>query len=862
MSKATLKINSYQNSNAILINDKIIFDHNALENYKTNSPIISKAENLLYDIYREYNSSFLLEIEGNVFERTFLSLCCELLDQNIKIEHKSSAISLSSQKRIELLLQLGAVFDYTIPLTIETDITGLELPSFKGIKWAESSENRIIISNNKEYICSELIYSNECAFYIDGLSEKIGDKYIIGCSQETIQELIYAYIETKYVNPLIGKLFSSVCKSSSILKTQPQYNLIDRVSPYFYITSNEEYLTCFVGETNFIKLHSYSTDYNGEFVFDSPETFETITTALINNSTNPTIELSIFEPFKVLGLAEGSSDVLIYYDDSQPLARVNVLTKNHILINSLFIELESDHKLLLGNDYAVKFSIYPENAEDINSIEFTIDNTEVAEIVDSKIHIKQYGSFTIRAKSTNAQTEETFEVYKPVEKIVIRQWPEKNIVKGKKQITVNAEVFPKDATNHTVHYKINSKNPELKVSTHYDLENIFKISGNNTSGTITFYTPSNPSVSIEKKITFKNIKYKSRFFASLGSVLLFVSAIFLLFRSTLVWTALALALVSCLFACFRPEINAKKTLLIITILSLLIGYLRINVFYDIDLIRTSSKITQTHLNELKSEVDNKIYDEKYEYSPQIISSNRTEYSTQKVTYLGYCFELDNNLIFPDKNYLYLIYRVKGVSPSGAEMTFYSCATVDEIKLAKNNDLRYNKIAIEGYKSLSGVLQEKDNWTETTLKDKVLYKEYNLNKYALKTKNFSKDLICDVANSLASKLKKSSNSDIKYSKAEFYEAIISIADTPHSKIYSNTKNEVYIYLSQDEYVDGKYNRTHYYKFTAENVELNNDNMAKLDLDVFSKPEIVTDLEESLENAKSNYYKKYKIINITP
>ena len=142
MSTATLKINSYQSSMAVLIEDKIVFSRSALENYRKDSPVLSKAGDVVYDIYRECNSEFSLTVYGNAFEQALIGLYAKESGKCLKVEARPIDIPLTAAERLQMLSGLGMAVDVTIPLSIESDIPGISLPSYPGITFTPGTDSR------------------------------------------------------------------------------------------------------------------------------------------------------------------------------------------------------------------------------------------------------------------------------------------------------------------------------------------------------------------------------------------------------------------------------------------------------------------------------------------------------------------------------------------------------------------------------------------------------------------------------------------------------------------------------------------------------------------------------------------------
>ena len=289
-----------------------------------------------------------------------------------------------------MLAAAGAETNHSISLSLDSDISAsVSLPSYTGITFTEgSSWERILVSDNIEYLRSEVMYSNEIAFCINGQSEKVDDKYIIGCTPDNVQELVTAYIETKYINPLIGEVYSRF--ESLCLSSDRGHFLITRVEPYYFIEENDAKISLFKDENVKINIQSISTDSNGNIVFNSPEDIKRIS-YIISPGDDMEQQCVAFlkqEPFTIKGMACGSTKICFYYDDPQPFACVSICVAKHTYANDFVIELQNSDKLLVGEIYLLRVTSAPKSAEDLGSVQVSIDNTDVAELIGNNVIIK------------------------------------------------------------------------------------------------------------------------------------------------------------------------------------------------------------------------------------------------------------------------------------------------------------------------------------------------------------------------------------------------------------------------------------------------------------------------------------------
>ena len=209
----TLKINSYLNNNTILPNGEIIYGLSEYQNFKQNKPIIEFADKIITTVRNEFNSrSVDFIVSGNAFEQAFLKLKYACSGFTGNIETRDNTVSVPTEQRLAMLASNFPVTQrMAVGLNIRSDGYPINFPQYPLVDLQmDAGAPQILISSDVNYIRNRLVRdtADNFAFLINGQSEQFdGDRYIIGCTEENVSQLVQAYIETRYINPFVGRAF-------------------------------------------------------------------------------------------------------------------------------------------------------------------------------------------------------------------------------------------------------------------------------------------------------------------------------------------------------------------------------------------------------------------------------------------------------------------------------------------------------------------------------------------------------------------------------------------------------------------------------------------------------------------------------
>lgn len=681
-----------------------------------------------------------------------------------------------------------------------------------------------------------------------------------------MQTLIDAYVETKYVNPLVGRWFSSYLSTHENALTDRRYYLIDRVDPYVYVEPEDANITLFQGDSLQINVQSVSTDAEGRIVSNSPSVLRYVTHKMSGaEGETDCIEFTHDNLLHLHCLAPGSARMDLFYDDPKPFAHVNITAKEHNYAKSIVITINQNNKLIVGECYPINIQTVPYNAEDREEIALALDRSDVAELQGNKIFIKKVGGFTITAKGQEAQASRNYNVPRAVTKIEVHHWPKNDKIAMGSQFTVQGDVFPSNATDKRIKCEIYGDTGALFVQGEKNSNDITFRAISSGSVTVRFYSVSDPDVFCEKTIVVYDNSTQPWLAVKAGFWLMAIAAMFMLFRTSLVWVFMALSLLAFGIACFRRETLAKIMIVLAIAASCVLGYLRINVFYDKDLLLSMEKMPENVLEELCDQSYNTVSNDSYAYSDSLLSFDQSEYYPTHVQYLGYYFGYENNLIV-DNNHLYLVYRVETTNPNDfSTITLFIRASYEKLKLTGIGTVEYtfSKHFVETYTDYDALYRDTKYIDESTVSDWEIYRELGLDQYVYSASQISSDTLYDIAGILIEQLEAQKGQPgigVSYSDIVFHDGVLIVGKTPYANVYAKIQNRLYLYLSQDEYRNNELFRTYYYTYCFDNIKVDEDGNAIIELDPKMEHTVVLDLNKELQNLEKALSSTYVMIHI--
>ena len=128
---------------------------------------------------------------------------------------------------------------------------------------------------------------------------------------------------------------------------------------------------------------------------------------------------------------------------------------------------------------------------------------------------------------------------------------------------------------------------------------------------------------------------------------------------------------------------------------------------------------------------------------------------------------------------------------------------------------------------------------------------------------SSDYINDIADTLITQMttkQASSDGSISYSDVFLYDSVLIVGKTPYSNVHAHLQNQLYIYLAQNEYKDGKLFRTYYYSYCFNNVKIDENGDAVIEITSKTEHTVILDIDEEIANIKEKLASAYVMVDV--
>ena len=527
MNSIAIKVNSFKTQNEILVNGNPVAMNSEFMNYYS-KPIVNVVDKLFETAEIEFNDYFNVEVYGNKFEQALVALMAKKFDLCENVALYAPTVNLSLSERLSLIAPY-ANSALSIGVTLCTDNAAVALPVIDNLRFVENPSSRVIVSDDMDFIRSQMDENNRVAFLIGGESRKHGKSYIIGCTADEVPELIQGYLATCFVNPMIHKVVQTVSDASC------EANIADCVEPYFYIAPE---LQINVGDTCTLPLFCYPK--------------ESILTNIRTQAKGSSVEL---DGLTVKGIGGGTSAVELFNNSPIPFATVKVEVIAHNLSKRIDLAINTDSNILrTGTSYDLTATVYPADAEDIGSLKIEVSDKHIAHIDGDKLIVDKPGTFNLIAKTSQTSVEHSFLAKSRIEKIKLSDAPKKIYIGD--VFEIHATVSPADVYDGSYKWTT-SDNSVAVVGKDGNGRELVKIKGVGKA-TISCISTDDETVvdtiDIYAESTF-NKRGHSQTFLFIG-VIATIVALFLCFNggaSTEYWIALGASFLSLLVSLIRKE---------------------------------------------------------------------------------------------------------------------------------------------------------------------------------------------------------------------------------------------------------------------------------------------------------------------
>lgn len=826
----TVKINSYQIRNTVLFDGAVLQGANKTENCKSR-PILACIDDLLKAIHDEVNGTYRLQVCGNAFEQALVRLAAAEQTAVTECSGEANSIPWPTQARLQYLQDaVGGFVDAQILAFSMVGNAGISLPDYPLISFSAAPNAPKLIISNDIYEIEDYWEEGNCepvAFWIGGESRHLKNtgQYIIGCTEANVQDLVCAYLESRYINPWVGKLFGAYQNQFDVSR-DPAAFLLDRIEPYFYMDAASARVQLFQGEACSLGIHSLSMDGSGRIRQDAAEDLSRLTWLKIEEAEDGSAggEILTAAPEdlrQIRANGTGTSRIRFYFEDTIPLFSTLITVVPHVYIRSiqsqLLCEGQPVSRWKIGRHYDIATAFEPANAEDTDQITYTSSRPDIAQVVGNQVVILAEGEFTLTTAAKQAAHEVSYSIAgAAVKRIGVKYWLSKNQLVAGHPFRTDICIEPETANWSGFSYEIikGRRCAELQIDKQGRVCIEAKKAGDCL---IKFFSLDDPRVHCIQRLVVTPAPKIERVVANFGVVLLIIGliALFLSFKVSIAPFIGALLLFA--IGCLRREKGAKGMLIsCLILLSLLLGgfgYLRVT--------EPESKFPQAELGAMIDESETTVLGS--EYTERDLLSNPIRWACTDAEYLGYVFcETSDGA----ECGLYLIFDAKMANPD-ADAPKHLCAMVryegksflqsNHVTYSQNESIYY----CESISDIRSAVRRRGDVVDTNIDFSALYERFDWQRYI----NLPEEV--DPA-SLASLV------DMCIEEAELQESGITLeaAYLSASKdLLSAEQSKLYIYLRKD--VPNSENgmvTSYYYPFEFENLSLVTDSSGQLVLDL--------------------------------
>lgn len=445
MNTLKIKLNPYKDINIASLDDKPLSTYSELNNYMK-EPFLSWASKLLDAAEREINDDYALVVTAGLFERMFLEGMQNDFDSCKEYKTDCFQVDTSISERFELISKLSAKYgvaysidEFKIP--IFTDVQLSLDANFVNSTSIESA--RLVVSENKEVI--DQIRRSVGSVIVVLLSEKktvvsVGDeKYVWEVPAEDLDVVLNSIIDRFVKIPAIVKAASLLNNIANTMDDEDSkmLSLATEIDPFLAISDVPQ-----IEVGNSIQLE----------VTTFPEGNETPSLRLVpQNSSIVTID-----GLNITAIAPGSTYIDIYKaEENIPFMRKTVETFQNNFVKKIELSVAAT-KMGISRKQIVDIEFIPADAEDVNLVKWSVDNSDVLEISDEgEVVALKEGNATITAstKMTSASISVTV---LPNIKSMVSTVNQSNLYVGQTQ-PISVSIEPTNCFDPTYEWKTSDK---------------------------------------------------------------------------------------------------------------------------------------------------------------------------------------------------------------------------------------------------------------------------------------------------------------------------------------------------------------------------------------------------------------------
>lgn len=445
MNTLKIKLNPYKDINIASLDDKPLSPYSELNNYMK-EPFLSWASKLLDAAEREINDDYCLEVISESFEALFLEGMQNDFDSCKEYKTSSFQVNTSTSERFDLIRKLASKY------TVNYSLDMYRLPVYADVQLSLDAsmvepvtieEAKLIVTKDKE-ITAQLGAALEGSIIVlisdkNVVSAIENQKYIWEICESDLDKVINCIIDRFVKTPAIVKLSELLRNVMDTMNDEDKkaLNLVTEIDPFLSISDLSEIE---VGKTVILGVEMI------------PEGTEIPNLRILSQNDS----IVSIEGLSITALMPGATNIDIYRaEENIPFARKCVKTYQDNFVKKIELSLSAG-KMGIGRKQEVSIALIPEDAEDVNTVKWSVDNTDVIKVSqDGVVTALKDGVATITATTTKATSSVSVKVLPNISNIVANV-TQSNLYVGQTQ-PISVSVEPKNCYDSSYEWKSSDK---------------------------------------------------------------------------------------------------------------------------------------------------------------------------------------------------------------------------------------------------------------------------------------------------------------------------------------------------------------------------------------------------------------------
>ena len=445
MNTLKLKLNPYKDINIVSLDDKPLSPYSELNNYMK-EPFLSWASKLLDAAEREINDDYCLEVVSESFEALFLEGMQNDFDSCKEFKTSSFQVNTSTNERFDLIKKLAS--KYSVCYSLDS----FKLPVYTEVQLSLDSSlvNAVAFEEAKLIVTNDIAVKNRVNTIKDNtIIVLVSDKNIVSavgnqkyiweiCESdlgEVVSCIIDRFVKTDVIVNVSGLLKNIIDTMSE--EDKKALNLATEIDPFLAISELPEIE---VGQTVALAVEMI------------PEGIDVPNLRIVTQNEN----IISVDGLMITALMPGTTNIDIYRaEENIPFARKCVKTYQDNFVKKIELNLSSG-KMGIDRKQEVNIVLIPEDAEDIYSVKWSVDNSDVIRVdEDGIITALRDGEATITASTARTSACITVKVLPNISKIVSSVTNSQLYVGQTEPISVSVE--PKNCFDSSYEWKSSDK---------------------------------------------------------------------------------------------------------------------------------------------------------------------------------------------------------------------------------------------------------------------------------------------------------------------------------------------------------------------------------------------------------------------